>query len=404
MKLGWVLVVILSFAHAAGASEPLPFARAVKNPISENESLLALQSGVTRFENASGNVEVTLIPAFHYAQPEFYQAMESILEASDRVLYEGLRPAGFFGPPFDDESLTNEEHFERTKTRLLWLKTLKAKFAKSMKREAASWDELLGSSKSVFQQTLLFDTWGQPFHLTQDENGGLDAFSDGLPGQARPIHLSELPRSLLSRWSDWTGSFVELAQSMAAKQSVDLGLEFQRPFSVYARPTSVNIDTAEDQFSKPPFWRAIALKIPELHERGVGRVIARKIPKFYEWAMNLHEWGMQGKANDERSRYPIERARAILRQLPPTEITKVAIVYGTDHIPDFHRLLLTEGFSLRDQHWLTGIEARLKDGKAASPQDSKRAQMILQMNVHFLKQAKNCEPALAYPSAVEMAE
>ncbi len=328
----------------ATADETTQFSRAQN---SENTS--ALEMGVTLYSNPNSKIVVTVIPITHVGQNAYYDVAEKILDGHDIVLYEGVRPSGFFGPPFEDDPTieTEDDYTDRTHMRLFSLLNLVRNWEKKHKSKAQTWDEVLGIRKDLFLKKYLFDTWGRPIFLQILKDGRLEAMSLG-PNPGSPeseIRMTEqrifLRRNLLAKVLTKLMGFYKI---IAKNSALDLQSDHTGLNRIYEKPSSYNIDVSNDQLFDIPLWKVFEVK---------------------------QRW-------KDRFAYPVQRMKEALTSLDPSQGTRVAILYGAGHAKDFHEGLIELGFQIYGQTWFPIIEVR--EGEVLSQTASKsRMKLITQL-------------------------
>jgi hypothetical protein len=353
-RLYWLVLVCFLFTNTLSWSAETQFARAVNE-----QGGAVMEMGVTRYVNPRTGITVTLIPVAHVGEQSFYDAVEKILEAQDTILYEGIRPPGFSGPPFenDPEMTTYDQYVERTKIRISAIGNIVKKYKQKKGKAAVSWDEVIGEKRQYLVDTLLFNAWGTPIRLEQLPNGDLDVATD-IPvagNKVQELRYSQLPPyrfPLLLRLLGSIGKYDFLAK--LAK------LDSQQMFPVLARAGSYNVDVSVDQVFGLPLWQ-------------IGELPAR--------------W-------QARNMQPIKRLKEILADanIPKKNI---GIIYGAAHAVDFHKALTaTLGYQVADQTWLPIIHAT--DAKVAKDPTAQsiRAGLIKKLS-SAVKPGPDCAAILA---------
>lgn len=205
------------------------------------------------------NLHVTLIPTLHFAEPSFYEAVDRLEGAADHVIYEGVRPAGFFGAPFEDDPRPGAPTDPRqvTQLRLRYLFNAIEIFRAAHDRDPRTLGEVYQSNVTpaaaeAFARTILVDAWGTPLELKTRASGQLVILSRGadrLPGGGDDFGLP-LPPFDANAPKSPSAAPNELARGIEDYQrrgrQLGLALQNEYPFTSQWRPNSLNADISQD--------------------------------------------------------------------------------------------------------------------------------------------------------------
>lgn len=353
-------VSIFIFSTVAGAQgSPTSFHRMTSQPRVDQPQIVdrALEMGITLYRHPDSQVTVRYIPITHVGEASFYEQADAILQATDVVLYEMVRPTGFFGPPFEDDPTvkTEKERFERTQLRLQTLQNAVKAYTAKFKNAPGSWQDVFAEKYEMITRALLFDAWGAPIQLQQMENGQLDAVA------SHGLRMSQVPPRRPYFLSRLGGRLKGVMDFLATRSE----LAHQPPFSVYWRPGSQNIDVSGEQFWDIPIWKAFSL--------------------YRRW--------------NARMAYPVTRLKAYIAQLDPSVKKEIGLVYGAAHGIDFDHALVQElGFQVAEQQWLPIIRA--VEDTSKSQQDSSVQEFRLHL-IRKLSTSKRRAPALGCQELLE---
>ncbi len=404
--LGWSCAAALSLPAAArpvdAPPEPERYLRIAEEP---GRSIALEVAARTFVPPREGMPTVTLVGAAHIGTKELYDAVQSLLDSHDVVLYESVKPAGTGGAGGADDA----ERLESTKSALRYLASMLEAHREARAIYPGSLEELgefaagIDPRMTGWVQTARTDGWGRPVAYDSPGDGGDYAIAslgaDGRPGGEgadTDLRLTAADPVAPPRRGD---------DQLQGELARALGLEFQLDAIRYDRPNFRCSDMAMDQVERA--LRAKGVEFGPIESTLAGSSLPGRIVVFLLRMMRVADIFLDGVLADTvkvalielsgdeemlelsieqlgegvgsviidaRDQVVIDDLKAILDRERPGS---VAIFYGAAHMPDMGRRLAGQlGYRPAGEQWLTAIEVDLTQS-AISPQqvDQMRAMM-----------------------------
>ena len=159
------LLFMFEFLHparATGASNAESSSLHFKRVVDAN-GLFRTELATTRYQcSLPYSFTLKLFPAIHVGEPEYYRGIQAKLEQEDLVLFEAVRPPGFFGPPFEKVPELKNDSESLSRIRLQTLRHYLNRFSKAEGRPARTLMEALELRRAYLEKYLL-DEMGVPF-------------------------------------------------------------------------------------------------------------------------------------------------------------------------------------------------------------------------------------------------
>lgn len=168
-----------SFAAIIPLLSPLAL---ITTPVSASQSepyarVIDSESGAVSLEMCSRSLapvsgvgpRIHLVSAIHIADPSFYDAMQTLLDSYDLVLFEGVKPAGL--DPIDPE-LDDHSKSDATAHRLALLLDIADQFYASHYRLPSSFDDLIEHADpriASIVSSVRTDAWDEPIIVTRTD-------------------------------------------------------------------------------------------------------------------------------------------------------------------------------------------------------------------------------------------
>lgn len=315
------LALAFMFVNSAQA---ISFSKRVTLP---EDNIDECHVAMTTYVHAERGVTLTLYPVEHVAEQSFYHTIQAKLENEELTLFEGNRPAGFFGKPFDlayEKNPTKRTDKERNILRVQALGRLVEQFIERHNRKPRSltevFDDIKGTEQHIKYQ--LLNTWGNPI-IYYETAGSFDIFSEGIEtdvyySRVGPLDLTKYPLVTMR----------EAMNKMYREKATERALAFQYDVMNYNFPSAwVNADISLDMLFTP-----IEGNTDEENE-----------------ALFEAQWLF-------RNEYAMLKLREVIEKNP--HVDNIGILYGEGHMQDYHQILTTElGFSYQTQSWLPFLYA-----------------------------------------------
>ncbi len=157
--------IIKAIALLVASSSPMlamasdPYSRVTD----QEDGTVSLEMCQRTFKPTDGNgPRIHLVSAIHIADQSFYQAMQTLLDGYDTVLFEGVKPAGFDAI---DPNTSDLDKAQATRDRLDLLIGIADQFFASTGRLPENFDDLIKNADpqiATMVKSIQVDAWGQP--------------------------------------------------------------------------------------------------------------------------------------------------------------------------------------------------------------------------------------------------
>lgn len=420
----------------ATASEPAKTSDHYTRVVEKEDGTLVLEIAAKTFEAAGvgggDRAKVHLVGAVHIGDRPYYESLQKLLDRSDLVLFEGVKPpgAGSF-----DAALDEAGKIKATKSRLNFLlgvvdeeRARSGKLPESLQQAADDagkrWKTMIASS--------LIDAWGRPFQYTiesisgklpSDENGEPVQGASPAPSEQRAVITSLGPDGVSQEGKGddvrVTGKAAvkkkkgEKDPGLQAKMADALGLAFQLDVMDSSKPNWRSSDMSVDQMQAA--FEAAGIEGDQLFSMLDGSSIMGKLASMalglvkssptIAAMLKLTMVDLLGSP-DAMSMGPAEMKKMMgvilkdrndvvlkdLRLVLDTEKRKdVAIFYGAGHFADIEAKLEKDfGYALVSEQWLPAISV---NPKAAGMSPAQAKQMRESMKKNIASQAAAAEKA-----------
>ena len=252
------LALLLAASVTASAASSWPFVKMV-DPATKQPAL-----GLTLTEYAcAGGLEVTLIPMLHFAESDFYAAVDARAGHADQLIYEGVRPPGFFGAPFetdprpdaptDPRAITSQ----RLRSVATYVETFRQIHARNPESLAEVYAPLLApGAAEAFVNHILLDYWGTPLVIKARDDGRLVIASRGADRQPGgddfgmtlppppPERATPVPAKTPNELAAGLDAYEDLGRQMG------LAIQAKYPMTSQTRNSSRNADVSLDMLPK----------------------------------------------------------------------------------------------------------------------------------------------------------
>lgn len=372
---------------------------------------IALEIGTKTYVHTDGSrPEVALVSVAHIADAAFFEAVQTLLEEYDVVLFEAVRPAGARPPG----GTSPEERIDTTRAAMRLVASIIEAYRQQHETTPTTLDSVNVFARGIHPllgnwcRAIQTDAWGNPLEYETDELGTTFRIRSFAADERRggEGHGADLVIS-----ADDAVEPLELsADGLQTQLAHALGLEFQL--------TALQYDAAH--------WRSSDMDMPTLaaafQERGLdfaplgdslaGTSLPAQITKFLLGAVKMLD-GFSGGAIsdtmkvlmiemlsdesiveasmsqfgegfgeviiDERNQVVIDDLVAIINHEPG--IDSVAILYGAAHMPDFEdRLRGQLGYEADGRvQWIPAITVDLEESQVNAAQLHQLRTMVRRM-------------------------
>jgi hypothetical protein len=409
-------LALAAIGPARATHEPEPVLRTAET---HDGAVIRLEVVARTFQPTTPDAPtVTLAGAVHIGDPSFYDALQSLLDSHEIVLYEGVRPPGAGQDP---ESMTDDQRVRSTQRRIQFLASAIELFRAEHGRYPVDLSELAaGLDRKVGSLIDPADAWGRPFIYTLDQPdapdpgaavGGFELISlgaDGREGGEGPdadIALADLPDPA-------PGLIAPDGPGLQARLAESLGLVFQLDAMDHSGPHWRNSDMSVDQIMDrldgsgamgDELFRTLGGSSPMARVAGglvrlVGALPASrtllKLALIDTLEMADDVLGSVPGPMAELVRILIEDRNKLviddLKRLIETEpnIRTVGIIYGAGHLPDLEQRLVALGYTPAADRWLPAIEVDLRDAGISIQQAQSLRAMLRRSMQAQLEQAR----------------
>ncbi|MFO0828026.1 MAG: hypothetical protein U0572_07730 [Phycisphaerales bacterium] len=391
-------------APSSNASSAEPYSRSRDD--ADGNAVLELASRTFAPKSGSGP-NVVLVAAVHVADESFYAAMQSMLDAQDLVLFEGVRPPGAGSI---DPNATDEERAKATHGRLDFLKTA---ITSQHDRDGAwpnDFDDLVTHAgkrwKSVVDGVRV-DGWSRPIRF--ERLGRVEATAES-PARPERIVLTSDGIDGASQQGAGDDLRVEIVidDAVAPRKPKDAGIQTK-----LAKALGVTFQLDAIDSSKPN-WQSSDMSIDQLEARfaeagadatmlmgmmdgssllgklaGLMLDFVGKNPQMQAMAklmlveaLGAAEGGLGGGGAMPVSMEKLmkvillERNAVVLKDLRDVidhrkDVKSVAIFYGAGHMGDLERRLCDEfGYAPTNTTWTVAMRVNPRDA-GYSPKQAK---------------------------------
>ncbi len=378
-----------------------PYARITQTP----RGLVTLEMCERTFKPVSGDApRIHLVSAIHIADRSFYQTMQEVLESYDRVLFEGVKPAGLdpIDPMLDDQAKANA-----TADRLDLLIDIVARYHDHTGKLPESFDDLLASDDpriAAIVESIAADGWGEPIKLDQ-----ITTTLDDAP--ARAIRLvstgadfipggEALNADIIRSWTpEPAGSKEPAPEGIQSQLARALRVSFQLDEMDMTDPDWINADIdinqLQAQLDEMGEDNAMILKLIEgesFQAKLIGFVL-----KFVERSptmsamMKLVMMDMLALVESTEMLSQFEAIEKVIlhgrndivieylkEELADNSDAKdIAIFYGAAHMPGIEEVILNElGYAFESNTWTPAMRVNTKDTGLSDGQIKMMRRMI----------------------------
>jgi hypothetical protein len=403
MKRTIVVGVVLALGLIARAEPPVPapYVRAVDV---EDGKRVQLQTAARTFRSETpGMPEIRVAAAVHIGDLSFYQQLQAYLDASDVVLYEGVKPpgAGAHEGGVSPEA-TDEERIDLTKKRV----RLSATLIEAFKRDhdgalPVSLEDLRGVKDkrlAALAPMVATDAWGRALVFrpanSADAKPGYGLVSLGSDGAAggegaagdiayadlTPVSPDELPGA---------------SKGIQRRLADAFGLVFQPEHMDHSKPnwrnSDMSIDQVEARLEEVGADGSMLFKL--LDGSSMQAMIAGLVLKFIEASPTMQTIckvilidtlaNVQGTLDSmpggtgklmsvivlERNKVVIDDLKALLAEQPARK--SIGIIYGAGHLADLEKRIVELGYRPVEDTWFTAMDVDVTSGGAMTVQQAK---------------------------------
>lgn len=360
-----------------------------------------------RVYEREGGPKVTLVGAVHIADSRYYDAVESKLNESDVILFEGVGPPG---SGEDAKDLTSSEKIDWTERRVRLLAMLAEQVRDADGVYPATLDEMktaLGEREASWVANASTDAWGHAiaYSLIDGEPVIVSTGSDGKEGgrgAAADIKLSDMPPLSAAELGDEPGIQKRLAETF--------GLTFQLDEMAHDGDKYINSDLSLDEVDRliregggdgtmifdmiggEGLFTAITGFVLDIIEAMPGVAVRGKVMlmEMLGSSEEIFESGIPGMEGlmevliDKRNERVMNDLARLLDSGEAFE-NGIAIVYGAGHMRDMEaRLRERFGYEPAGQGWLTAMRVDL-NREGISPTEMNFMRMSIQQQLAIMR-------------------
>ena len=353
---------------------------------------------------------------------KLYDAVQTLLDEHDVVLYESIKPAGTGGAGGRNE----QQRIQSTRAAMGFVAAVLGAHHRGRQKYPDDLEELVefaaGREPRMGEWLVAarMDAWGGELTYEVQEEGQRFALgslgADGRPGgegESADLHLgsdASIAPVALERGGD----------NLQAELAKALGLEFQLDAIDYERPHFRSSDLALDQLERS--LRAKDVDLAPIAGSLTGSTLPGKLAIFLlrlvraadiflegaiadalkvvliellsdeamiEQSLKQFGPGFEAVIIDERNQLVIDDLKAILEREP--QVSSIAILYGAGHMPDMARRLTEQlGYRPTGEQWLTAFEVDLEQS-AMSARQLEQIRRMVRYQLEQLKSQQNPE-------------
>ncbi|MDZ4754457.1 MAG: hypothetical protein SGJ11_08165 [Phycisphaerae bacterium] len=383
-----------------------PYVRASEAP----DGSVALEVCSRRFVPASGTgPAVHLVAAVHIADRQFYEAMQTRLDRSDVVLFEGVKPAGAgaFAAGLDDAAKVTA-----TRRRMQFLQLVIAHHREERSELPADLHAMTAEDAARYRSVIessLTDAWDRPFEYSIEaapapEDGvspgefarlrsaGADIASadddivvDGPPALKRKPSAKAAGGNIqaqLAKMLDVTFQLDEIDSSKPRWRNSDMTIDEVRERLEQAGPGAAAILAILDGSSLQVKLAAILIGFISQSKSMSGIVKLAVVDMLAHSADALADHMPGGKATvkvliDDRNAVVLADLEHIVANEPA--VKDIAIFYGAGHMKAFEESLVASGYTPTESDWTAAMRADPKDAGLSPAQTKSMRSMLRSM-------------------------
>ncbi|HZW06319.1 MAG TPA: hypothetical protein VFF65_04275, partial [Phycisphaerales bacterium] len=376
---------------ATAPAEPAKATTGYTRVAEKEDGTLTLEIASRTFVHAGGKPgpAIHLVGAVHIGDKPYYSALQTLLDAADLVLFEGVKPpgAGTF-----DASLDEAGKIKATTARLKFLLSVLEEDRSRTGKLPASLQQAVDDAgkrwKTVIASSLT-DAWGRPIAYSVAEVDGGEAGKSG----ERAVVISHGPNGADD---GGLGDDVKVEGKAAAKKPKEkdaglqakmadaLGLSFQLEEIDSSRPnwrsSDMSVDQLQAKFEEAGVdgdqlfkmldgssfmgkMASLALGFIKSNPRLAASVKVMMVDMLgSEDAVSMGPAEMKkmmGVILKDRNDVVLQDLRAVLAAEQRKDI---AIFYGAGHLPDMEEKLVRDfGYTRQSEKWMEAISVRPAD-------------------------------------------
>ncbi|MBL4698502.1 MAG: hypothetical protein JKX70_06695 [Phycisphaerales bacterium] len=347
---------------------------------------------------------IHLISVIHIADKSFYDAMQTLLESYDSVLFEGVKPAGL--DPIDPQ-LEDQDKANATADRLDLLTQIAAQYTNHTGSLPESFDDLLASDDPrivAIISSIQTDGWGQPIAMSHTRSMDNPSSSNQITFTSNGADFlpagEGVNADITKSWTHEPNRSKKAAPEGVQTQLADaLHVEFQLDAMDMTGKGWINADIdineLQAQLAEMGEDNAMILQLIEgnsFQAKLIGFVLkfVKRSPTMSSM-MKLAMMDMlalvettnmlsQFEAIEKvillgRNDIVIEYLKAELANNP--EANDIAIFYGAGHMPGIEHTILTEmGYKFESNTWAQAMTVNTKDTGLSQAQVKMMRNMI----------------------------
>ena len=381
----------------------------------KEDGTLTLEIASRTFVPAGGRPgpKVHLVGAVHIGDKPYYAALQTLLDAADLVLFEGVKPpgAGTF-----DSSLDDAGKIKATTARLKFLLSVLEEDRSRSGKLPASLQQAVDDAgkrwKTVIASSLT-DAWGRPiaYSVVETEGGGQRAVvlshgpngaDDGglgddvkVEGKAAPKKPKEKDGGLQAKMADALGLSFQLEQIDSSRpnwRSSDMSVD-----QLQAKFEEAGVDGDQlfkmlDGSSLLGRMASLALGFIKSNPRLAASVKVMMVDVLgSEDAVSIGPAEMKkmmGVILKDRNDVVLQDLRAVLAG---EQRKDVAIFYGAGHLADMEEKLVRDfGYTRESEKWLEAISVRPTDA-GMTREEAKSMREMMKKQVERQVQAEKAK-------------
>ena len=393
-----LLFAALLPAGAATANEP--YARVTDQP----DATVVLEMASRTFEpDSPDRPRVHLVSAIHIADAPYYDAVQTLLETYDTVLYEGVKPAGL--DPIDPD-LDDQAKIDATRDRLRLLVQIATQYHAGHSAFPDGFGALANADDkriAAIVESVKLDAWGNHFAMdhivTQDDDQQSSRVvftsygADAQPGgEGINADLSDSTEAVGSDESVQTpeGIQTQLANALRVEfqldamdttnpawVNADMDInQLQHALSEYGDDSLAILDMLEGQsFSAKiaGFVLGFISRSPQLSS--MMKLVMMDMLALVETSGVLEQQeAMHAVIVEGRNQVVIEYLKDTIAKHPGYK--DIAIFYGAGHMPGLEESLIEMGYTPAGDHWIPAMSVDPKDTGLSDAQIKMMRNMI----------------------------
>lgn len=392
------LAILASFSNAADTD---PYARVIDSEVGQ----VSLEMCSRTLAPVSGvGPRIHLVSAIHIADPEFYDAMQALLDSYDLVLFEGVKPAGL--DPIDPE-LDDQSKSDATGHRLSLLIDIADQFYASNNRLPESFDDLIKHADpriASIVSSVRTDAWDEPIVVSRmdtqldsqttriisftskgaDRKVGGDGAATDISRTSRSYSEDSAPHpapvGIQTQMADALRVEFQLDHMDTSKPNyinadIDIN-ELQRQLSLQGEDNAMILQLIEgDSFQAKLIGFALKFVARSPQLSSMMKLVMMDMLALVESTDMLSQFdAIEEVILNGRNDIVIDYLNNALVDHP--DVNDIAIFYGAGHMAGLEQTIVDMGYQVESNTWTPAMSVNIKETGMSSAQINMMRKMI----------------------------